>query len=104
MDNDNNATYYEPNPTQFNNDNPAEGQEGKSLATASLVTGILGILCCGPCAIAAIICSIVAKSKGNKSGMATAGLVLGIIGVVIIIINAILVAMGAVDFSIYLNN
>ena len=36
-----------------------------------------------------MILSIVAKNQGNKSGMATAGLVLGIIGILIWIGNAI---------------
>jgi len=102
MENDNNAQYYEPAP-QFNNEIPANAEAGKGVAIASLVTGIIGILCCSPCAIAAIICSIVAKSKGSKSGMATAGLVLGIIGVVIFIINLILIATGAIDVNTYLN-
>lgn len=102
MDNENNAQYYEP-AAQFDNDIPANAEAGKGPAIASLVTGILGVLCCSPCAVAAIICSVVAKSKGNKSGMATAGLVLGIIGIVIFIINIILAATGAMDVSYYLN-
>lgn len=103
MENDNNAQYYEPAPVEFNNDIPADVQEGKGVAIASLVTGILGVLCCSPCAIAAIICSIVAKSKGNTSGMAKAGLILGIIGIVVFIINIILAATGALNFNYSFN-
>lgn len=82
MENNNGAPqYYQaPEPT-WNNDAPSE-QAGKGLAIASLVTGILSVVCCGSLFIwvAAIVCAVIAKSKGNKSGMATAGLILGIIG------------------------
>jgi|GEM_PF-1331379 len=78
--------YQEP---QWNNDVPS-GNDGDGLATAALVTGIIGCVCCGPCAIAAIICAVMAKKKGNTSGKATAGLILGIIGCVIWIFNIII--------------
>ena len=85
---ENNQYYQQPAPT-WNNDEPANNNVGRGQAIASLVTGIIGVVCCGPCAIAALILSIIAKSQGNKSGMATAGLVLGIIGILIWIGNAI---------------
>lgn len=54
---------------------------GKGLAIASMVLGIVGLIVFGlPCGILAIIFSIVSKKKA-KSGMATAGLVLGIIDI-----------------------
>ena len=84
-----NNQYYQQPETTWNNDEPANSTAGRGQAIASLVTGILGVVCCGPCAIAALILSIVAKNQGNKSGMATAGLVLGIIGILIWIGNAI---------------
>ncbi len=73
--------YYEPPVAQptWNNDAPS-GEEGKTQAIWSLVTGILSVVCCQICCIPAIILAVVAKNKGNKSGLATAGLVLGIIG------------------------
>ncbi len=81
MENNEAPQYYQqPEPT-WNNDAPSE-QPGKGLAIAALVTGILSIVCGGSFFIwiAAIVCAVIAKSKGNKSGMATAGLILGIIG------------------------
>lgn len=68
-------------------------EKGKGMAIASLITGILGLTLCsgwGIPNILAIIFAIVAKKKGSKSGMATAGLILGIIGVVLTIIGFIL--------------
>ncbi len=54
---------------------------GKGLAIASLVLGLVGLLLLPlPCGILAIVFSVVSKKK-IKSGMATAGLVLGIIDI-----------------------
>ena len=60
----------------------AAAQPAKGLAIASMVMGILSFF------IAAVITGSlgiilggVAKSKGNRSGMATAGIVCGVIGV-----------------------
>ena len=93
MENNEAPQYYQqPEPT-WNNDAPA-GNGGDGNAVASLVTGILGVICCGPCAVAAIILSITAKNKGTaKGGMATAGLILGIIGVIIWILGIIYYAI-----------
>lgn len=56
--------------------------EGKGYAIASLVLGIVSLFIFGYIAGAlAIIFSVVAKKKGTTSKLATAGLVLGIIGV-----------------------
>ena len=59
------------------------GQEGRGIAIASMVCGIVGMFfggfILGPLAI---IFAIVAKKKGFSGAMATAGLVLGIIAVV----------------------
>ena len=99
MENNNEAQYYQqPEPT-WNNDAPSSNA-GDGNATAALVTGILGVLCCGPCAVAAIILSITAKNKGtSKSGFATAGLILGIIGCVIWVAGIIYNAVNPVDYS-----
>lgn len=60
----------------------AEVQPAKGLAVASLVLGIISLIVfaviAGPLGI---IFGGLAKSKGNRSGMATAGIVCGIIGV-----------------------
>ncbi len=75
----------------------------------SLVTGILSVTCCGIFgAVAALILSNLAKkeiaaSNGTQTGggMATAGLVLGIISLIGTVIYIILLATGAatLDFS-----
>ena len=63
-------------------------EENKGYSIASMVLGIISvILFCFtyisiPCAILAIIFAVVGKNKGGK-GMATAGLVLSIIGTVL---------------------
>ena len=60
----------------------ADPQPAKGLAVASLVMGIISLIVfaviAGPLGI---IFGGLAKSKGNRSGMATAGIVCGIIGV-----------------------
>lgn len=100
MDNNNNEApqyYQQPEPT-WNNDAPSS-DAGNGQATAALVTGILGVVCCGPCAVAAIILAITAKNKGNQSGKATAGLILGIIGCIIWVIGIIYNAINPIDYS-----
>jgi len=72
---------------------PAVAEDpGKSMAIASLVCGILSIVCCCVTTvpnILAIVFGFVAKSKGSKSPMATVGIVLGIISIVLGIIGFI---------------
>ena len=69
----------------------APQQDGKGLAIASLVCGIVGLfffgIILGPLAI---VFSVMARKKGFTSGMATAGLVLGIIAVVLYVIAIVL--------------
>ncbi len=100
MDNNNNEApqYYEQPQATWNNDVPA-GSDGSTQATWALVTGILGVVCCGPCAVAAIILAITAKNKGNTSGKVTAGLILGIIGCVIWVFGIIYNAINPIDYS-----
>ncbi len=69
------------------------------MAIASLILGIVSLLCCavitGPLGV---IFGIIDKSKGNKSGCATAGIICGAIGfvlwLILIIFNIILIATG----------
>ncbi len=76
-------------------------------ATAALVLGLVGLLCCGLFAgIPALILGLSAKkeieaSGGRQSGggMATAGIVLGAIAIVWSIIYGILIATGVLDLS-----
>lgn len=65
------------------NYNPTpDAPPAKGLAIASLVLGIVSLFCLPVVTgVLAAIFGGVAKSKGNTSGMATAGIVLGIIGV-----------------------
>lgn len=70
--------------SETNNDNIG-------MSVASLVLGIVGLIIFAvPCGVLAIIFAVLAKKKG-KNGMATAGLVLGIIdaafGILYIIVN-----------------
>jgi uncharacterized membrane protein len=72
------------------------------MATAALVCGICGFLCAIP-AVLGIVFGFVAKNQireggGRQSGdgMATAGIVLGIVWIALTII---LLATGAVDFD-----
>jgi TRAP-type C4-dicarboxylate transport system permease small subunit len=71
----------------------------------SLVTGIVGLLCCGILGIVAIVLAQQAKKEiattGQQGGgMATAGLVLGVIAVIFMVVNLILALSGN---SIYNN-
>jgi hypothetical protein len=71
----------------------------------SLVLGIVGLLCCGFFAgIPAIILGNIAKkeiatSGEGGSGLATAGLVLGVIAIIWGVIYLILAGTGAIDFG-----
>lgn len=75
------------------------GSNGKGMAVASLVLGILSISCCccnGIAAILAVIFGLCARSSmkatGNYDGsaMATAGIVLGILGLVTSLIGTMI--------------
>lgn len=67
------------------------GQPEDGKATASMVCGIIGAVLCGcmPLGVAALILAIMAKKAGNTSGKATAGLVLGIIILVLWVFSLI---------------
>lgn len=86
---------YDASSSSIPGEDPAHG-----LAVASLVLGIIGLLCCTPCSLVGLILAIVAKSKGSKSGMATAGIVLGAIGIAFSVILLILNALGYASFYI----
>lgn len=86
-----------------------EQPKNSTLAIVSLVTGILGVtICCGAVvlSIAAIVTGVmankeIAESGGQKkgAGMAKAGLILGIVGIVIAILYWILVAVGTIHMG-----
>jgi len=82
-----------------------KNEEKAGLSIASMVLGIVSIvLFCLiwisiPCAVLAVIFGLVGRKKGGK-GMATAGLVLGIITLVFCILGIV----GAFNFSSYMEN
>lgn len=83
------------NNQSFDFNQPVKSQNGKGMAVAALVMGILGLtICPGITSILAVIFGIVAKTKGNRSGMATTGIVLGIIAIVMAIIGIIIMCIG----------
>ena len=79
---DNNQGYQQqyPNYNQY----PVEDKSAKNNATASLVLGIIGLCCCAPCGIVGLILGINSKkAKPENNGLATAGIILSIIALVI---------------------
>lgn len=102
---DNGQSQY--NQSQYNQ--PQYGGAGsdndKIMAIISMVTGILSIvLVCFTsgaweiigllCAVAAIVLSVLSKKKIGKNGMATAGLVCGIVAIALYVLIIILVVIG----------
>ena len=78
-------------------DTASNSQDGKGFAIASLVLGIVSFFCFAYIAgTLGIIFGITAKKKGYKGGMATAGIVCGIIGIVLYL----LMLIGGILFSI----
>ncbi|CAN5319109.1 hypothetical protein BH09ACT12_BH09ACT12_03150 [soil metagenome] len=79
-------------------------QGNNQKAIWSLVTGILGILCCGILGPVAIFLANTAKKEmGNGQqggGLATAGLILGIIGSVLLVLQIILLSTGNFYFNV----
>lgn len=86
----------------------AQGPIGNNKkAIWALVTGILGLLCCSPLGIVAIILGNSAKqeiasSHGTQQGggMAQAGFILGIIALVILVLQILGFATGVIDYSL----
>ena len=76
---------------QLNNAAPV-AEPGKGFAIASLVCGLVSILCCGGIlAILAVVFGIIAKKQGSTSGMATAGIIIGgilfVLGIVLSVLG-----------------
>jgi hypothetical protein len=79
-------------------------QGTNSKAVWSLVLGILGVLCCGPLGIVALILgrsaqNEIAQTGQQGAGLAKAGWILGIVAIVLMIIGAVLVATGVLSFD-----
>lgn len=78
-------TYYTSNVVPQNTNQNSE--DGKGLAIASLVLGIVSFFCFAYITgILGIVLGAVAKSKGYKGAMATAGIICGALGIVLWII------------------
>jgi hypothetical protein len=76
------------------------------MATASLILGILGVVCCGILAPVAAILGFMSRNRIAQSGgalggggLAMAGLILGIIGTVLWIIGIIFYAVNLSHLS-----
>jgi len=78
------------------------------LGIGALVCGILGFCCCGILSVVAIILGAIGISKDDEPGMAKAGLILGIISLVVGILLYIfvfsalftmLLGFGSIPFS-----
>lgn len=71
--------------------NATEQKDSKALEICSLVFGILSL--CGCCwgifGIVGLVLSIIAFSKGKKSGLSIAGMVCSIIGIIVAIASII---------------
>lgn len=77
-------------------------QPAKSLGITGFVLSLLGLLCFlfPPLSFIGLSCSIVARAKGNKSGLVIAGIVLGILGILVALyfVFAFAVARNLPDF------
>jgi hypothetical protein len=78
---------------------------GSGLAVTSLVLGILGLLCCPGFlfGVGAVVTGLLARRdapEGSGVGMATIGLVLGLVSIVIGAMAWILYAAGVTSFKL----
>lgn len=82
--NQNNYQQY-PNYNQYNNLNPVEDSSAKKMAIASLVLSLVSFICCGlPCSIAGLVLGIISKKRQpENNGIATAGIVVSIVALVL---------------------
>ena len=74
-------------------------QGNNKKAIWALVLGILGVICCQLLAIPALILgrsaqAEIAAGNGTGAGLAKAGFILGIIGIVLLVLSVLLVATG----------
>lgn len=74
-------------------------EEKKGLSVAAMILGIISLVffCVWylsiPCAIIAIVLGVLGRKKGGK-GMATAGIVLGIIAIILVVLILVLAGIG----------
>lgn len=87
---------------EFNNyGTPSNGPESKGMAIASMVLGIVSIVCCWmwyvclPCGIIGLVLSILFKrNNGEAIGMSKAGMLCSIIGIALCIVVWVLAILG----------
>ena len=76
----------------------------KGMAIASLVLGIVSFFCCGPIsAVVGIVLGVISrKNKPNENGMATAGIILSVIALILWVVLMIwsIVTTGHLSFTI----
>ncbi len=100
---------YNPNQGQPQNPNygyapvqPQPADPGKGLAIAALVLGIVSFFCFPAITgVLGIIFGGVAKGKGCRSGMATAGIVCGVISLILFVLIIVFVAILATGSWFY---
>jgi hypothetical protein len=100
-----------PPPPQYGAPVPGANAGSNKKAIWSLVLGIIGVICCGigiiPGGIAIFLGrgakQEIAASGQTGGGMAQAGIILGIIAVVLSILYYILLAMGSIDYNFSTN-
>ena len=91
-------------PNQYPPDQEQPEQPGRNFAIASLVLGIVSFFCCGTiCSILGIIFGVISKQRQKENnGMATAGIVLSIITLVLgIIFTIIAISTGLLEAYSY---
>lgn len=79
-------------------------QPGRGFAIASLVLGIVSFFCCGTiCSILGIIFGVISKQRQKENnGMATAGIVLSVIALVLgILFTIIAISTGLLEAYTY---
>ena len=87
--------YGQPNYSQPNYGQPYPVKQYSGGSIACLVLGIISVVCCCTflgglgCGIAAIIVYATEQKKGEKNGMLTAGLILGIVGASLAVISLV---------------
>ncbi|GAB3250725.1 hypothetical protein GCM10027425_08270 [Alteromonas gracilis] len=99
-------SYDPPPPPQYGAPGPGPygaAPSSNSKATWALVTGVLG-LCCGPAGIAGIVLGIIARKEIKEShgmqtgaGLATAGIVVGSISLILGVLSFGLMSAGIIE-------
>lgn len=102
------GTQYDPN-QQYNQayqypQFEEQPESGRNFAIASLILSIVSFFCCGPiCSILGIVFGVISKQRQKENnGMATAGIIISIIALVLWVIGIIVAfATGIMDAYFY---